>query len=428
MVQMKANSSLAEGSTSTLFDWPAADFSRIPYPVFYEQDVYNREQERLFRGDTWCYLGLEAEIPNPGDFKTTAIGDTPVVMNRDRGGNLCAFVNRCSHRGAIVRRESCGNSFDHRCVYHQWCFSNNGDLMGVPFEHGVQGKGGYPDDFDKSQHGLIKLRVESYKGIIFGTFSKQVEPLADYLDEGLRHHFDVVFHKPIKVLGYFRQTIPANWKLYFENVKDPYHAGLLHLFHATFGLYRSTQKGGVTLDKTKSHSIIYNIGGNYDKKEAAKQYENQKKYEENYKLADPSILKGRPDFTDGVANRIMSVFPSVVVQQILNTLATRHIRPKAPDEFELFWTYFGYVDDDEELTQIRIKQANFVGPSGYISMEDGEAGRLVQKAIKGSRDYSVIEMGGRGEITDQDYLVSEVPMRGFWSRYTQLMGYKTAQA
>ncbi|MBD2465751.1 Rieske 2Fe-2S domain-containing protein [Oscillatoria sp. FACHB-1407] len=411
-------------STASSVVFPTADFTRVPYSVFVDQEVYEREQQRLFRGSTWCYLGLEAEIPNPGDFKTTVMGDTPVVLNRDRQGELRAFVNRCSHRGAIVRREACGNAKEHRCIYHQWCFNLKGELTGVPYQNGMQGKGGYPDDFDKSQHGLTPIRVESYKGIVFGSFDWDIEPLDSYLDTHLRYHFDKVFHKPVKVLGYMRQLIPGNWKLYFENVKDPYHAGLLHLFHATFGLYRSTQKGGVVLDKHQGHSIIYNIGGNYDKKEAEVQYKDQQKYEQSYKLVDPSILKQRPDFDDGVANRIMSVFPSVVVQQILNTLATRHIRPKGPDEFELYWTYFGYADDDEELTQIRLKQANFVGPSGFISMEDGEAVRLVQEGIRREQDqYSVIEMDGRGEIRDIDHLVSEVPMRGFWKRYAELMNY-----
>ena len=65
----------------------------------------------------------------------------------------------------------------------------------------------------------------------------------------------------------------------------------------------------------------------------------------------------------------------------MNTLATRHIRPKAADEFELYWTYFGYADDDEQMTACRLKQANLVGPAGLISMEDSEAIELIQRAI-----------------------------------------------
>lgn len=409
-------------------EFPRSDFSRVPYAVFVEPEIYQAEQERLFKGPLWCYLGLEAEIPNPGDFKTTFAGDTPVVVTRNPDGSLAAFVNRCAHRGAIVRREPFGNATEHRCVYHQWCYDTTGAVTAVPFVRGIKGKGGYPADFDPKQHALRPLRVGSYRGVVFGSFSATAEPLADYLGDTLKLQFDRLFAKPVKVLGYMRQMINANWKLYYENVKDPYHAGLLHLFHATFGLYRPTQTGGLMMDKHKGSSVLFNIGGNYDRSEAERQYRDKKKYVPEYDLADNSLLASRPDFPDGVANMIMTVFPSLVVQQIMNTMATRQIRPKGPDRFELYWTYFGYADDDAEMLEIRLKQANLVGPSGYISMEDSEAAELVQRAVTPDKaQCSVIEMGGRGPIEDVDYLISEIPIRGFWRRYAELMEMPVAE-
>jgi anthranilate 1,2-dioxygenase large subunit len=403
-------------------EFPRSDFSRVPYAVFVEPEIYQAEQERLFKGPLWCYLALEAELPKSGDFKTTVVGDTPVVVTRASDGELAAFVNRCAHRGAIVRREPFGNATEHRCVYHQWCYDTKGAVTGVPFLRGIKGKGGYPADFDPQAHGLRRLRVDSYKGVVFGTFSDEAEPLAAYLGDSLKAQFDRLFCKPVKVLGYMRQMINANWKLYYENVKDPYHAGLLHLFHATFGLYRPTQTGGLMMDKHKGSSVLFNIGGNYDRVEAERQYRDKEKYVPAYGLADNSLLASRPDFPDGVANMIMTVFPSVVIQQIMNTMATRQIRPKGPGQFELYWTYFGFADDDPEMVDIRLKQANLVGPSGYISMEDSEAAELVQRAVsKDKENCSVIEMGGRGPIEDTDYLISEIPIRGFWRRYAELM-------
>ena len=88
--------------------WPALDYSRVPYRLYHDAEIYAREQERIFRGPTWNYLGLEAEIPNPGDFRATYVGETPVVVNRDKEGAVKAFVNRCAHRGALVRREIVG--------------------------------------------------------------------------------------------------------------------------------------------------------------------------------------------------------------------------------------------------------------------------------------------------------------------------------
>lgn len=410
-------------------EFPRSDFSRVPYAVFVEPEIYGAEQERLFKGPLWCYLALEAEIPKSGDFKTTFVGDTPVVVTRAADGELAAFVNRCAHRGAIVRREAFGNATEHRCVYHQWCYDTKGAVTGVPFLRGIKGKGGYPADFDPQAHGLRRLRVESYRGVVFGTFSDAAEPLTAYLGESLTAQFDRLFCKPVKVLGYMRQMINSNWKLYYENVKDAYHAGLLHLFHATFGLYRPTQTGGLMMDKHKGSSVLFNIGGNYDRVEAERQYRDKEKYVPAYGLADNSLLASRPDFPDGVANMIMTVFPSVVIQQIMNTMATRQIRPKGPGQFELYWTYFGFADDDPEMVEIRLKQANLVGPSGYISMEDSEAAELVQRAVsKDKENCSVIEMGGRGPIEDVDYLISEIPIRGFWRRYAELMEMPVGEA
>src|SRR5579859_1425403 len=100
--------------------WPAKDYSRVPYRLYHDAELYAREQERIFRGPTWNFLGFEAEIPNPGDFRQTLVGETPIVVNRGEHGEVTAFVNRCAHRGAMVRRELSGNAKQHICIYHQW--------------------------------------------------------------------------------------------------------------------------------------------------------------------------------------------------------------------------------------------------------------------------------------------------------------------
>jgi anthranilate 1,2-dioxygenase large subunit len=111
----------------------------------------------------------------------------------------------------------------------------------------------------------------------------------------------------------------------------------------------------------------------------------------------------------------------VVVQQIQNTLATRHILPKGPDSFELLFTFFGYQDDDAEMDRLRLKHANLVGPAGYISMEDGYATELVQQAIlRGGGDSSYIELGGDVEGRDEN-LNTEAAIRSFWRYYRSVM-------
>jgi anthranilate 1,2-dioxygenase large subunit len=96
------NPGLGQLQSGDLAHFPHNDGSRVPYTVFNSPAIYAREQERIFRGPVWNFLGLEAEIPNFGDFRSTFIGDTPVVMTRNGDGGLSAWVNRCAHRGAAI--------------------------------------------------------------------------------------------------------------------------------------------------------------------------------------------------------------------------------------------------------------------------------------------------------------------------------------
>src|SRR5215470_14047015 len=156
------------------FRWPAEGVTRVPYQVFTDPAIYAREQERIFRGPVWNYVGLEAELPNPGDYKATFVGDTPVVVSRDKDGTLHAFVNRCAHRGALVCRDMKGNRASHVCVYHQWSYDLRGRLTGVPFRKGIDGKGGYSSDFDPSGISLPPLRLETHRGLVFVSFAPDV--------------------------------------------------------------------------------------------------------------------------------------------------------------------------------------------------------------------------------------------------------------
>jgi anthranilate 1,2-dioxygenase large subunit len=408
--------------TTTPGDTPAAArrrASRIPYRLFYDQDVYHAEQRLLFRGPTWNFLGLAAEVPAHGDFKATFVGDTPVVLTRGPGGELHAWVNRCAHRGALVCREPRGHRTAHRCVYHQWTYDVAGQLRGVPFRAGIDGKGGAPDDFDPAHHGLETLRVATCGDLVFGSFEAAVEPLDDYLGAPMRAALDGIFARPVTVLGHSRQAVAANWKLYAENVRDPYHASLLHLFHATFGLYRSSQPGRIHMDPRRRHCVLESWPADARAEAAKLAAANVTSYRAKYALADPSLLAGRPEFR---GLQILSVFPGLVVQQIQNTLAVRQLLPKGVGRFELVVTLFGYADDDAEMTAIRLKQANLIGPAGYISMEDGHAAEIVQRAIADRSDgESLVVMGGY-DAADRDDLVNEAAIRGFWQYYRELLG------
>jgi salicylate 5-hydroxylase large subunit len=112
----------------------------------------------------------------------------------------------------------------------------------------------------------------------------------------------------------------------------------------------------------------------------------------------------------------------LIVQQQSNTLAMRQLVTRGPDTFDLLWTFFGYVDDSDEMTQLRLRQANLMGPSGLVSIDDSEMMELSQKGIGQYSDATaVIELGGRG-AQDEDHMVTEAPVRGFYKYYREVMG------
>jgi anthranilate 1,2-dioxygenase large subunit/terephthalate 1,2-dioxygenase oxygenase component alpha subunit len=402
--------------------WPPEGVSRVPFQIFTDPAVYALEQTRLFRGPVWNFLCLAIELPEPGDFKTTYVGDTPVVVVRDEAGVCHAFVNRCAHRGSTLCFEQSGNRKDFTCVYHNWSYNLQGDLKSVAFRHGVRNQGGLPEDFDFAQHGLTRLRTDSFSGLVFGSFSPTVEPLADFLGERMRSHIARIFNRPMKVLGTYSQYMKNNWKLYIENVKDSYHASLLHLFFTTFKLNRLSMQGGLVLDGNGGHHISFSkmatdVGGNtdYDKGGLRAQ-------RDDFTLADPRLLESWPEYDDGVTHAIQSIFPNLIVQQIQNSLAVRLLVPRGVDECELFWTLLGYADDTPEQTAIRLKLSNLIGPAGLVSMEDGIIGNLIQRAVGQDGDRrAVLEMGGRG-VESQESRVSEAALRGFWQCYRGHLG------
>jgi anthranilate 1,2-dioxygenase large subunit len=264
--------------------------------------------------------------------------------------------------------------------------------------------------------------VEIYRGVIFGTFAPDAPPLLDYLDPQFVAHLDRVFARPIELLGYQRQRIGGNWKLYIENTRDPYHGGLLHLFQVTFGIFRSTHQGGTRISANKAHSISYSVRGS-DKEDARASHTDVTTFKDGFRLRVPEINAYRDEFGDGCGLSIMSVFPNFVLQQICNSFCTRQIRTKGPHEFELYWTFFGYADDTPDMRAHRMNQSNLAGPAGLIAMEDGEAIELVHRNLRATQDHhTFVAMGTDEPVQTSDILVSEIPIRGFWSYYVQLMG------
>src|SRR5262245_48918999 len=127
-------------SEAPVLQWPAEGVARAPYRVMSDPEIYRLEQDKIFRGPVWNFLCLEAELPEPGSFRTAYIGETPVIVARDPAGAIHAMVNRCAHKGAMLCLEACGKKKSFTCVYHGWSYDLAGNLRGVAFQHGVNGQ------------------------------------------------------------------------------------------------------------------------------------------------------------------------------------------------------------------------------------------------------------------------------------------------
>lgn len=406
--------------------WPEDALHYIPDWVYTSQAVHDLELQKIFRGRSWNYVALEAEIPNAGDYKRSYVGATPVVVSRAEDGSVNVFENRCAHRGAEFCRHSQGNAKEFVCPYHQWSYDLKGNLQGVPFKRGVNRAGGMPKDFRNEDHGLVKLHVATRNGVIFASYAADMESLEDYMTPDILKDFDVVFNgKPLKVLGYYKNELPCNWKMYHENLKDPYHATLLHSFLVVFGLLVAGNESAMIADHVHGrHGTM--ASAKKEDKYAAVSDENKKEmrsYHEGMRLEDERFLEYIKEFDSPWSVTMQTIWPNLIVQREMNTLGVRQIVPNGPDSMLMLWTMFGYEDDTAEMTQHRLRQGNLMGPAGFLGLEDNEAMKFVQEGVRrSSSDLNVIKLDPT-QIGTSSSLISESAIRAMYQYYRGVMGF-----
>ena len=194
--------------------------------LYTDPSIFDREMVRVF-GGTWTYVAHESQIPRRDDFVTTNLGVRPIIVARDSGGKIQVLLNRCTHRGSTVCRETRGSAKRFQCPYHAWTFANDGRLESVPWPQG------YASSFGFEEHRLGSVpRVETYRQFIFATFNQDLPPLkehlgpaTEYLDAWLDRYpkGNVVVRSSAQ-----RMIYRANWKLSYDNAADGYHPAFSH--------------------------------------------------------------------------------------------------------------------------------------------------------------------------------------------------------
>lgn len=400
--------------------WEAGNASRVPAAVYTDPDIYARELERIFYGPHWSYVGLEIEVPEPGCFKRTSIGERSVIMIRNRQGEVNVLENRCAHRAMRFCQERSGKVKTLVCPYHQWNYNYDGKLLGVPFKNGVKGQGGMPEDFTLEDRALTKLQVATYNGLVFASFDPDVEPFEDYVGAEVMAYVNRTFDgRKLVLLGYSRQRIPGNWKLMMENIKDPYHPGLLHTWFVTFGLWRADNQSQLIMDARHRHACMISRRNEVVDDSVARQATS---YRRDMKLNDMRMLDIVPEpWWGGPTVCMTTLFPNVVLQQQVNSLSTRQIIPAGPDAFDFVWTHFGFEDDTPEMTERRLRQANLFGPAGFVSADDGEVIEFSQEGFRHDAEFQTLcELGGT-DVGNTDHMVTETLIRGMYRYWREVM-------
>ncbi|SFO28518.1 biphenyl 2,3-dioxygenase alpha subunit/dibenzofuran dioxygenase alpha subunit [Pseudonocardia ammonioxydans] len=192
--------------------------------IHVDEEVYRTEAARVF-GRSWLLVGHEQMVPTPGTYITNYMGEVPVIVSRDRRGEIHVLVNKCSHRGNQVCLFDRGKARGFACSYHGWSYGLDGTLNGIPVEDFA-----YREGVDKSQLGLEKVaKVANYGGLLFATFDAGAPELESWLGEDGRWWLDnLVLSQDLGGLellpGFHRYHSPGNWKLAAENFfGDTYH-------------------------------------------------------------------------------------------------------------------------------------------------------------------------------------------------------------
>lgn len=207
---------LAEFEPSTR---PVRQASSMPPACYTSPAFYEFERDAIF-GREWICIGRAEQVPNPGDYLGVTVVDEPLVMLRDRDGEIVVMSAVCRHRGVplVDGPGNCGQFL--RCPYHWWTYDLTGRLVAAPQMQEAEG-------FDKSDVRLPRLAVELWNGFVFVNFDEAAEPLAPRLTRLTallaNYHVDqlVTTEQEISDHGF-------NWKIMVENGIEPYHATYLH--------------------------------------------------------------------------------------------------------------------------------------------------------------------------------------------------------
>lgn len=424
-------------SAEKVFDLPPADLvreDRVAGRMYTDPEIFELEMTKIFE-KTWVWVAHESELPKAGSFKSTHVGRQPVIVSRDRKGNIHTLLNRCRHRGASVCEKRSGTTNGFTCPYHAWSYGLDGTLRGIPYPDG------YEDVMGKEGMGLKKLRTESYAGMVFATLDHDASPLEEFLGDA-KLWMDRFFKQgggyPVKVLGTHRFKFRGNWKIQLENTTDGYHFPIVHRsWMASVDSETSdmmsfmTDPAAITHDLGNGHSVMQMVPEHSDLDIDDGSEPLQARFDG---LVSELKSAGLDDLAVRKLVRAMhgtgfnlNLFPNVS----MSISFFRVIRPISVDETWIEHVALG-SDGPADIVgpvnreRLRVHE-HFQGPFGFGTPDDAEGWDRVQRGAIGGPELPIMVNRGLGreqlspEGWPTSHVTDETGMRAAYGKWKEMM-------
>lgn len=386
------------GYSVLIDDRPDAGVFRIDRSIYNDPEILENEYRSIFEGG-WLFLCHDSILPKPGDYFSTHMGRQPVFLVRAEDGSIGGYLNACGHRGSLLIKPRAGNAKSFTCPYHGFCFDAKGRCVSQP-----KRETGWREGFDTSQFNLQPIaRIDSYRGFIFGSLTRDVPDLRDHLGAAtaLIDIFVAPAPQPLEVVsGHSIYTTACNWKVMHENGPDAFHAPVVHNNFAAAIAYREKRSGASGLDKTDTGRLTARIeSASYDLGNGHTAFWHERPSPEAFPIyAQKDDLAKR--FTPGQLKWILgrgrhvTIFPNL----LLNDLASTHLRVYRPlglERMETIIWCIAPVGEPADARAARLRKfEDFFLPSGMATPDDVAIAEAAQQAswARASR-WSVLTRG-----------------------------------